>query len=165
MFINHSYIGEYDGLVNEKQRILQPKVIEQLEQQDLIDPEPAGDFDYDFFVVGGGSGGCAAALEAAQIPGLKVAVADFVQPAWGALGTTWGVGGTCVNVGCIPKKLMHLGAQMGEARATDMPSFGWPAPAAKPVHDWTEMTKNIQNYIKSQLNQGIYILPVYTRPQ
>ena len=31
------------------------------------------------------------------------------------LGTTWGLGGTCVNVGCIPKKLMHLASQLGEA--------------------------------------------------
>ena len=31
------------------------------------------------------------------------------------LGTIWGLGGTCVNVGCIPKKLMHHGALLGEA--------------------------------------------------
>jgi pyruvate/2-oxoglutarate dehydrogenase complex dihydrolipoamide dehydrogenase (E3) component len=31
------------------------------------------------------------------------------------LGTTWGLGGTCVNVGCIPKKLLHHAAQLGEA--------------------------------------------------
>ena len=31
------------------------------------------------------------------------------------LGTTWGLGGTCVNVGCIPKKLMHQGALLGES--------------------------------------------------
>ncbi len=32
-----------------------------------------------------------------------------------SLGTTWGLGGTCVNVGCIPKKLLHHAAQLGEA--------------------------------------------------
>lgn len=32
-----------------------------------------------------------------------------------SLGTVWGLGGTCVNVGCIPKKLMHHGALLGEA--------------------------------------------------
>ena len=37
--------------------------------------------------------------------GKKVAVCDFVKPT--PKGTTWGLGGTCVNVGCIPKKLMH----------------------------------------------------------
>ena len=30
-------------------------------------------------------------------------------------GTTWGLGGTCVNVGCIPKKLMHQAALLGKA--------------------------------------------------
>ena len=37
--------------------------------------------------------------------GKKVAVCDFVKST--PKGTTWGLGGTCVNVGCIPKKLMH----------------------------------------------------------
>jgi thioredoxin reductase (NADPH) len=55
-------------------------------------------------VIGGGSGGLAAAKEAAKY-GKKVALCDFVQPT--PMGTTWGLGGTCVNVGCIPKKLMH----------------------------------------------------------
>lgn len=62
------------------------------------------DFDYDFFVIGGGSGGVSAAKRASSY-GLKVAIADFVKPS--PQNTTWGIGGTCVNVGCIPKKLMH----------------------------------------------------------
>ena len=57
-----------------------------------------------FQVVGGGSGGLAAAKEAANL-GKKVALCDYVQPS--PIGTTWGLGGPCVNVGCIPKKLMH----------------------------------------------------------
>lgn len=61
-------------------------------------------FDYDLFVIGGGSGGLAAAKKAKKL-GLRVALADFVRPS--TQGTTWGLGGTCVNVGCIPKKLMH----------------------------------------------------------
>ena len=61
-------------------------------------------FDYDLMVIGGGSGGLAASKEAARL-GRKVAVCDFVTPS--PPGTTWGLGGTCVNVGCIPKKLMH----------------------------------------------------------
>ena len=39
---------------------------------------------------------------------MSVALFDFIKPS--AHGTTWGLGGTCVNVGCIPKKLFHIGA-------------------------------------------------------
>lgn len=69
------------------------------------------EFDYDFFVIGGGSGGLAAA-KAAQRYGAKVAVADYIKPS--PIGTKWGLGGTCVNVGCIPKKLMHIASGWGE---------------------------------------------------
>lgn len=67
---------------------------------------------YDLVVIGGGSGGLAAAKEAVGL-GAKVAVLDYVTPS--PIGTTWGLGGTCVNVGCIPKKLMHQAALLGEA--------------------------------------------------
>jgi len=67
---------------------------------------------YDLLVLGGGSGGLAAAKEAVEL-GANVAVLDFVTPS--PIGTTWGLGGTCVNVGCIPKKLMHQASLLGEA--------------------------------------------------
>jgi len=85
----------------------------------------------------------------------KVAVCDFVKPS--PQGTTWGVGGTCVNVGCIPKKLMHIASGKGED-AHDLASFGYTDKAGNKVelkHDWNVMCKNIQNYIKTQLNQGL----------
>ena len=44
--------------------------------------------------------------------GAKVGMADFVTPS--PYGTTWGVGGTCMNVGCVPKKMFHNVALMGE---------------------------------------------------
>lgn len=69
-------------------------------------------YDYDLVVIGGGSGGLACAKEAIQF-GAKVAVLDFVVPS--PRGTKWGLGGTCVNVGCIPKKLMHQASLLGEA--------------------------------------------------
>lgn len=55
-------------------------------------------------MIGGGSGGLAASKAAASY-GAKVGLADFVKPS--PYGTKWGLGGTCVNVGCIPKKLYH----------------------------------------------------------
>uniref|UniRef100_A0A8C6Y2J9 Thioredoxin reductase 1, cytoplasmic n=1 Tax=Naja naja TaxID=35670 RepID=A0A8C6Y2J9_NAJNA len=58
----------------------------------------------------------------AAIFGKNVLVLDFVVPT--PLGTTWGLGGTCVNVGCIPKKLMHQTALLGQA-IKDAPAFGW----------------------------------------
>jgi ribulose 1,5-bisphosphate synthetase/thiazole synthase len=54
------------------------------------------EFDFDFFVIGGGSGGLSAA-QAAQKLGAKVGLADFVKPS--PAGSKWGLGGTCVNVG------------------------------------------------------------------
>ena len=49
-------------------------------------------------------------------------------------GTKWGLGGTCVNVGCIPKKLMHHAALAGEA-TRDASAYGWNIPE-NITHDW-----------------------------
>uniref|UniRef100_A0AAY4BK30 Thioredoxin-disulfide reductase n=1 Tax=Denticeps clupeoides TaxID=299321 RepID=A0AAY4BK30_9TELE len=83
-----------------------------------------GLYDYDIVVIGGGSGGLACSKEAAQL-GKKVAVLDYVEPS--AKGTKWGLGGTCVNVGCIPKKLMHQAALLGSA-VKDGQKYGWKIP-------------------------------------
>ena len=54
-------------------------------------------------------------LQAAGVyDGVRVCCLDFVKPS--PRGTKWGLGGTCVNVGCIPKKLMHQAALLGEER-------------------------------------------------
>ncbi|NXK40450.1 TRXR2 reductase, partial [Piprites chloris] len=107
-----------------------------------------GKNEYDLLVIGGGSGGLACAKEAAQF-GRKVAVLDYVDPS--PQGTTWGLGGTCVNVGCIPKKLMHQAALLGSA-LKDAPHYGWNT--AQPVHhSWSVMAQAVQNYVKS-LNWG-----------
>jgi hypothetical protein len=66
---------------------------------------------YDLAVIGGGSGGLATAFEANK-HGLEVIVIDFVEESLHK--TKWGLGGTCVNVGCIPKKLMHQAARYNE---------------------------------------------------
>lgn len=78
-------------------------------------------FMYDLVVIGGGSGGLAASKEAARL-GAKVAVLDFVRPT--PYGSHWGIGGTCVNVGCIPKKLYHTAAIYGHY-IHEAGFFGW----------------------------------------
>lgn len=70
------------------------------------------DTEYDLVVIGGGSGGVRAARLAAT-SGLKVAVIE--KSAWG---------GTCVNVGCVPKKLMKYAAEFGRA-FSDAREYGW----------------------------------------
>ncbi|RZB38614.1 Pyr redox 2 domain containing protein [Asbolus verrucosus] len=101
---------------------------------------------YDLVVIGGGSGGLAAAKEAAAL-GAKVAVLDFVTPS--PRGTKWGIGGTCVNVGCIPKKLMHHAALLGEA-LHDARSYGFRLPQPENIkHNWLLLRQAVQNHIKS----------------
>ncbi|EDM17071.1 thioredoxin reductase 1, isoform CRA_a [Rattus norvegicus] len=105
-------------------------------------------YDFDLIIIGGGSGGLAAAKEAAKFD-KKVMVLDFVTPT--PLGTRWGLGGTCVNVGCIPKKLMHQAALLGQA-LKDSRNYGWKLEDTV-KHDWEKMTESVQNHIGS-LNWG-----------
>ena len=80
-------------------------------------------FDYDLFVIGAGSGGVRAARMSAAL-GARVAVAEERH-----------LGGTCVNVGCIPKKLFVIGSHYAEDFA-DSAAYGWappPAPFAWPT--------------------------------
>jgi len=74
----------------------------------------------------------------------------------------WGLGGTCVNVGCIPKKLMHTAAIRGE-NIEDSVEFGWTVLPNKEDFEgrigratkfnWETLVDNVQNHIKS-LNWG-----------
>ena len=107
-------------------------------------------YDYDIFVIGGGSGGISCAKTSSKL-GKKVGLADFVKPS--PLGTSWGLGGTCVNVGCIPKKLLHFASNAGELRH-DQNSCGWNVDTTTP-HDWQKMIKTVNNHIY-QLNFGYY---------
>ncbi|XP_011060402.1 PREDICTED: thioredoxin reductase 2, mitochondrial isoform X1 [Acromyrmex echinatior] len=102
-------------------------------------------YDYDLLVIGGGSGGLAAAKEAVGL-GAKVAVLDYVTPS--PIGTTWGLGGTCVNVGCIPKKLMHQAALLGEA-VHEAATFGWQLDPKSVKIDWEALRTAVQNHVKS----------------
>ena len=105
-------------------------------------------FDYDLFVIGGGSGGLACA-KAAKALGANVALADFVRPS--PAGTKWGLGGTCVNVGCIPKKLMHFAGFLGEMRE-DQEQCGFKVDFTT-QHSWEKMRNNVSTHIK-KLNWG-----------
>jgi glutathione reductase (NADPH) len=99
-------------------------------------------FDFDLFVIGGGSGGVRAARMAAQ-RGARVALAEM-------LGTD-GLGGTCVNVGCIPKKLYSYAAHYGES-FHESAGFGWEG--AAPALNWSTLKANRAKEI-GRLN-GIY---------
>ena len=79
------------------------------------------DKEYDVIVIGGGSGGLSFATEA-RAQNLSVALFDYVVPSH--QGSIWGLGGTCVNVGCIPKKLFHIATQVQET-AHIAKDFGW----------------------------------------
>lgn len=114
-------------------------------------PVRTSPYDFDYFVIGGGSGGLASAKEAASL-GAKVGLADFVKPT--PKGTKWGLGGTCVNVGCIPKKLMHFSSFFGEYY-DDQRECGWDLPEQR-NHTWQKMVTNVQKHIRS-LNWGYRI--------
>ncbi len=96
-------------------------------------------YDFDLFVIGGGSGGVRCARMAAS-HGAKVAVAE--EAAWG---------GTCVNVGCVPKKLMVMASEYG-AGVADSHGFGWDTQPGH--HDWAKLIAAKDAEI-SRLN-GIY---------
>jgi glutathione reductase (NADPH) len=92
--------------------------------------------EFDLFVVGAGSGGVRAARMAAQ-RGARVAVAEDAP-----------LGGTCVNLGCIPKKLYSHAAHYAES-FEESHGFGWSGPA--PVLDWSALKTNRAREI-SRLN-------------
>jgi len=95
--------------------------------------------DYDFFVIGGGSGGVRAARIAGG-HGAKVAVAEERY-----------LGGTCVNVGCVPKKLLVYASHFGED-FEDAAGFGWSVGERR--FDWPRLIAN-KNAEILRLN-GIY---------
>lgn len=90
----------------QKQRIVSLQSVRLKKQKKEYD-ESVDKQHFDLAVIGGGSGGIQCSL-AARRAGLKVVMLDYVQQS--PQHNTWGLGGTCLNVGCIPKKLMHTAA-------------------------------------------------------
>src|SRR5262249_965338 len=96
-------------------------------------------YDYDLFTIGAGSGGVRASRMSARY-GARVAVAEERD-----------LGGTCVNLGCIPKKLLVY-ASAFRREALDAVGFGWTT--APPSHDRRTLVRNKDAEI-ARLN-GVY---------
>jgi glutathione reductase (NADPH) len=97
-------------------------------------------YDYDLFVIGGGSGGIAAARRATEY-GAKVGLAEFDR-----------LGGTCVNRGCIPKKLMVYASHFPDW-FEDAKDYGWSV--GETSLDWKKMTTAVNGEV-DRLN-GVYL--------
>ena len=97
------------------------------------------DFDYDLFVIGAGSGGVRASRISASY-GARVAVAESMF-----------LGGTCVNVGCVPKKLFVYGSHFSED-FEDASAYGWQV--RQENFEWATLRDNKTKEIE-RLN-GIY---------
>ena len=99
-----------------------------------------GDFDYDLFVIGAGSGGVRASRVAAS-HGARVAVAEEGR-----------LGGTCVNVGCVPKKLLVYASSYAQA-FEDSAGFGWREGSRE--HRWPQLIAAKDREITS--NEAFYL--------
>ncbi|MAO15222.1 glutathione-disulfide reductase [Marinobacter sp.] len=97
--------------------------------------------DFDLIVIGAGSGGVRLARMSAQ-RGAKVAVVESRY-----------LGGTCVNVGCVPKKLFVYGAHVHD-ELEDAAGYGWRVPLDQVSFDWPTLVAN-KNAEIERLN-GIY---------
>ncbi|EGY27794.1 glutathione-disulfide reductase [Candidatus Regiella insecticola 5.15] len=89
---------------------------------------------YDYLAIGGGSGGIASINRAASY-GKKCALIEAKQ-----------LGGTCVNVGCVPKKIMWHAAQIADAVRLYAPDYGFTM--TKKAFNWTTLIENRGAYIK-----------------
>ena len=89
-------------------------------------------FDFDYICIGGGSGGIASANRA-SMHGQKVAIIEAKS-----------LGGTCVNVGCVPKKAMWYAGQIADALRY-APDYGFDAPLKK--FSWEKLVESRDAYI------------------
>jgi len=108
------------------------------------------DYDYDYLCIGGGSGGVRSSRIAAGY-GAKVALVECASGGSKKENGFGGLGGTCVNVGCVPKKLMTYGAHYAHDMH-DAENFGWEG--ANPTLNWKRFMDNKNKEI-ARLN-GVY---------
>ncbi len=101
-------------------------------------------YDFDYLVIGGGSGGVSSAKRAAQLYGKKVAIVE---------GARWG--GTCVNVGCVPKKIMFQAANLYHSIIEDTGPYEMSLSGTKPKFNWGVFKAKRDAYIE-RLN-NIYL--------
>ena len=90
---------------------------------------------YDYIAIGGGSGGIASLNRAANY-GKKCAIIEANQ-----------LGGTCVNLGCVPKKVMWYGAQVAEAIHKYAPDYGFDVDVKG--FDFQKLVQSRQQYIEN----------------
>ncbi|XP_012704625.2 glutathione reductase, chloroplastic [Setaria italica] len=98
-----------------------------------------GEYDYDLFTIGAGSGGVRASRFASTLYGMRVAICEmpFATVATDELG---GLGGTCVLRGCVPKKLLVYGSKYSH-EFEESHGFGWTY-ETDPKHDWNTLIAN-----------------------
>lgn len=90
-------------------------------------------YDFDLFVIGGGSGGLAAARRAAEY-GIRVGVAEVDR-----------LGGTCVNRGCIPKKLMVYASHFADT-FEEAQGYGWSKPSSS--FNWQTLMSRVHQHLE-----------------
>uniref|UniRef100_A0A0D3FE60 Glutathione reductase n=1 Tax=Oryza barthii TaxID=65489 RepID=A0A0D3FE60_9ORYZ len=110
-----------------------------------------GEYDYDLFTIGAGSGGVRASRFASTLYGARAAVCEmpFATVASDDLG---GVGGTCVLRGCVPKKLLVYGSKYSH-EFEESHGFGW-VYETDPKHDWNTLIANKNTELQRLV--GIY---------
>eukprot|EP00040_Diaphanoeca_grandis_P039353 m.258836 g.258836 ORF g.258836 m.258836 type:complete len:544 (+) comp37167_c0_seq1:125-1756(+) len=107
--------------------------------------------EYDLVVIGGGSGGSAAARRSAEYGAKVILIEQGATRDANGVRTGAGVGGTCVNVGCVPKKLMFMAAQQRESMVGPLAlakGFGFDVPESAGKFDWAATKTKRDAYVK-----------------
>ena len=112
---------------------------------------------FDYIAIGGGSGGIASANRA-SMRGAKVALVEAKA-----------MGGTCVNVGCVPKKAMWFGAQVAEAIHKYSPDYGFDVTVNS--FEWSKLVESREAYIsrihgsydRVLANNGVTVINGYAK--